>query len=953
MNISEKINDFKKNVLGMGLFTKEDEKKMYERKGASFADALPYEAYDNYTETWILEDGFSRAAAFTLQPIPTAGVSSNQLVSAREYLRTVYEVFERLSPEDGQWVMQEFYYNDNRVSNIMKTMRDYVDDHAKGTEFTEEYLRITEHHLNGMNKEEGIYFDEKVTMEQWGLRIPRVKIIVYRRMTKDDLSKQANGSFDAAQELNEKVEELRHKFEGSGIKFKRDAKEDVLYWLFDMFNGFEGYEGSTREEYIKRMIDIDDDDDELGVDVSEALLVDRPISNTEDNTWTFGNKKSRFLRFSGLRKKPRIGQLVGEVKSGEGKSKTTKCTADSLPKNSIITRTLVFTHRSDVESTLSKLERRSRGVSTEAAKSRRIYEEAHDSLIDSDESLRCSMGVYFFGENTDEMNKQQRKIISRFSDNNIVLMKDTEDSLCLDAYLLHLPMNFKPKLDPKFRYLRPIRMDHTCNLSLLFGRSEGSGNPALMFFNRGGTPVFHDPLNGKERAMNGFTFVVGPPGSGKSVTLSQMAIMNMAIHRPRLFIVEYGNSFGLVSEFFEKFGLSVNRLKLDMVNAPSLAPFNDIDKVLEGESLDDFDEWDLDSISSNDLESDLKNQNFTSESEKDESNDEERDVLGELELICFLMITGGEKREFERYSRADRQLIRDTLIKTASRMREIGKDKNLKGPKPCITQDVIDTMNMISIGKYDTKDRAYTDDQKSIIKIMLTTLEMFTSGFNHRLFNRPGEAWPDADVTLIDLAELSKNANEDKLAVAYTSLMQHVNNLAEKHQNSARQILMYTDECHLVCSNPLLGPFLVKMVKTFRKLQTWPLFATQNVSDMAGGSAKLLSMIEWYIALNTEPEEAELIQKIKGLSNDTTKLLSSTSKQARAYTEGVILSKNYETQFRSSPASLFLTLAMTEGHEKNERRKIREEKTCSELEAAYYMAKEIDKARGFKNELSF
>lgn len=948
------IENFKRNILGAGLFTKDAEKKLYERKGASFADTLPYKAYDEHTKTWILEDGHSRSAVFTLQPISTVGRTANQLVAYREYLRSVYEAFDRFTPEQGQWVIQEFYYNDNRVSNIMDKMRDYVQPHAKGSAFTEEYLRITEHHLNGMNGEKGIYVDQNVTMEEWGLRIPRIKIVVYRRVNDSDLSQQEKGRFDAARQLNEKLEELRIKFEGAGISFKRDTKEDTLYWLFDMFNGDDAYD-TSREEYIKQMIDIDSDD-ELDPDISESLLTERPISNTQDNTWSFGNKKARFLRFSGLRKKPRVGQLTGEVQSGEGTMKSVKCTADSLPKNSIITRTIVFTHNSDLEKTLSKLEKRSRGESTEAKRSRRIYHQAVDSLIDDEGSVRSTMGIYFFGKNEEEMDKSQRKIISRFADNNIALLKDSEDSLCLDAYRLHLPMNFKPLRDPKFRYLRPMRMDHTCNLSLMFGRSEGSGNPGLMFFNRGGTPVFHDPLNGSERAMNAFSFVVGPPGAGKSVTLAQMAIMNMAVHRPRLFIVEYGNSFGLTGQFFEKFGLTVNRLKLDMANAPSLAPFSDIDLVLDDLENEDkdpsFEDWDLSSISESNLEDLIKNGPSISEEDAD-ADDEERDVLGELELIAFLMITGGEEREFERYSRADRQLLRDGLCKAALRMREKGEKEGLKGPKECITQDIIDTMMMMKNGDYDTKERSYTDQQKDTLTTMLTTLEMFTTGFNHKLFNRPGEAWPDTDVTIVDLAELAKDANKDKLAVAYTSLMQRVNYLAEKHQDSDRQILMYTDECHLVCSNPLLGPFLVKIVKCFRKLQTWPLFATQNVADMAGGSAKLLSMIEWYFALNTEPEEAELIRKIKGLSEETQHMLTSTRKQSRAYTEGVILSKNYETQFRSSPASLFLTIAMTEGHEKSERRKLMDLHNCDELGAAYYMAQGIDKARGFKDVLEF
>ncbi|MBD0788038.1 conjugative transfer ATPase [Vibrio sp. Y2-5] len=964
------FNNFKRNVLGLGLYRQEDEARLYERKGPNFADTLPYTAYDEYTKTWILEDHESRAVVLTLKPISTVGKTTESLVQDRNYIRSIYETFERVLPEQGQWVLQEFYYNDNRVSQIMKSMRDYIAPHAKGTEFTEQYLKVQEHHLRGMNNENGIYKDRNVTREQWGLKVPRIKLVIYRRVTNSDLAQKAKGRFDAAQELNEKIEDLSTKFASGGLTFERDTKEDVLYWLFDMFNGDGDYEGE-REDYIKKMTDVDDD---VVTDLSDVIFVDRPVSNTKDNSWSFGNKKSRFLRFSGLTKKPRIGQISGEVAAGSSGIQNISCAIDAMPVSTMVTRTIVFTHKGDLEATLNTLETKSKGGSTEARKARRIHKQATEELINDDNAVRCTMGVYFSGNSVEELERQQRKIITTFANNNIALIKDTEDGLCLDSYLIHLPMNFKPLNDLKFRYLRQMRMDHNCNLSLLFGRSEGSGNPGLMFFNRGGTPVFHDPLNGDERAMNAFSFVVGPPGAGKSVTLAQMAIMNMAVHRPRLFIVEYGNSFGLLGEYFERFGLKVLRQKLDPQNAPSLAPFADIDLVIDQSTeqrIDSFDDWDLSSIKTEEGQDalSLMKKARDSREEAGDTEDEDRDVLGELELITFLMITGGEEREYLQYLRADRQLIREALVHTAYRMRDEGKksfETALKanalteeqieaGPKPksCITQDVIDTMIMMVNGKYDTEITTYTSGQKDKLNQMLTTLKMFTTGFNAKLFNRPGESFPDVDVVLIDLAELAKDANKDKLAVAYTALMQRVNYLAEKHQSDARQILVYTDECHLVCSNPLLGPFLVKMVKCFRKLQTWPLFATQNVGDMAGGSAKLLSMIEWYFALNTEKEEAELIQEVKGLPDEICYLLQSSRKQAKSYTEGVICSKNYNTQFRSSPASLFLAIAMTEGHEKSARREIMEEKGCDDLTAAYYIAQQIDKGRGFKHELAF
>ncbi len=62
-------------------------------------------------------------------------------------------------------------------------------------------------------------------------------------------------------------------------------------------------------------------------------------------------------------------------------------------------------------------------------------------------------------------------------------------------------------------------------------------------------------------------------------------------------------------------------------------------------------------------------------------------------------------------------------------------------------------------------------------------MNMFCSGFEGELFNREGEAWPEADITLVDLAMFAREGYEAQLAIAYISLINHINNLGERDQH--------------------------------------------------------------------------------------------------------------------------------------------------------------------------
>ncbi len=951
-------------------YTQKHESEMYQSTNPSFIENLCFKNYDHENKNFILEDGVSRAAVLTFKPMSTEGATPRRLVQLREAIEKAYKVFEKKTLAQGQWVVQEFNYNDNRINPIIENMRRHMAPHAQGTQLSNFYLRLQEHHLKGLSQDGGIFKDREVTNENWGFRAPRTKMVIYRRVSKKDISDMKKDRYCPNQELDELIENIQVKLQPIKVETERDTKEDALYWLYKFLNPNPDVDGD-KEDHYQRMANVEDEQ-LLGCDLRELMLSNKPRSDTKRNCWWLDDKPMRFLRFDGLGDAPRIGQITGEVITGDGANASVSCAMDSIPDGCMVSKTVVFTHNEEFEAATDKLRRKcEKNQSPQGRRAEKLLDRIDKEIPIKQPKVRCSFGIYIMGDSVKDLDSKQRKVMSTFQDNNINLLSDTDDGYSLDAFLEHLPMTFDPVKD-KGRFLRYMLCQHAANLSFMFGRTEGSGNPNLFYFNRGGAPVLHDPLDRFERANNAFSIILGPPGSGKSVKINTMTLAMMAMYRPRMFIVEYGNSFGLLGDFLSEQGLSVNKIKLDPQNAPSLAPFADIglvlddttpeamkiavDKLIDNKAIANDETFlpenpDFKVKESKEYQPDNPEDiailwNSVSENEKakdlDDSINENRNVLAELELIALLMITGGEEKEYDRYSRADKFLLKEAIIRTALKVTARGN------PEETITQDIIDTIEEMFDGKFE--DTNYTESQKSKLRDMSDNLKRYTIGFDGKLFNRKGKAWPDADVTIVDLAALSAEGMQDKLAIAYISLMQRVNNIAEATQHDPRQTVMFTDECHLITSNPLLGPFLVKMVKCFRKLGCWPQFATQNIGDLGGGNAKLLNMVEWFFCLNSPPDEAESIQIVKGLSDEERELLESTTAQRQCYTEGVIISAKYKTLFRSVPPSLILALAMTEPEEKAERKEIMDRTGCTEVQAALEVARQLDMKRGFEHE---
>ncbi|WP_434339404.1 conjugative transfer ATPase [Motilimonas cestriensis] len=900
--------------------TKADYKRLYRRMKYSFADRLPYMEYLSEHGQFLLEDGFSVAAVYTLKPISTEGRSEEWLISRRDQIQDIFQsILEEYEIHHGQWVMQQFTYDSDELFRIIPSIRDYVADHAKGTQYTEEYLKELEAHLRGVSNPAGIFQDSAVTGEPWRGKVQATKMAIYRRCTESE-KRKAKEVFSPTEQLTDICERIEQALSRTECQYTRDTGKDFFGWLLRWFNPNPELTNGDREMFYDMNDYPENEDLPFGTDLAEALLYTPPVSDPDNSCWFFDDMPHRFIRCASRKNTPAIGLLTGEIRDKTAKkgSGGARCMLDRLPEGSITCLTVIIEASTSVESHLNKLDGKSKGETAESSRTQEQIERSRTYMGSNQKVVRASCGVYIRAKNLKELKKRTQQTSQVLMMNGFRVLRDRDDSMQNHAYLTHLPMNFDPAADKRYRYQRMYFAQHAANMTMFFGRAVGTGNAGMTCFNRGGDLFMADPFNKDDRTNNAHGVILGSTGSGKSVFCTTFAAHIMAVHRPRLYLVEAGNSFGLLAQYFERHGLTVQRMSVtpsEIDKGLNFAPFSEAHKAIEQKAS-------VDSVSDEKVEDEVDEQ------------DEKRDVLGELEIIAKLMITGGEKVEVDKFSRADRFALRNCIVTAA--------EKSIAENRICQTGDIANEIMSLS------ENVSIPQQERSRLREMGASMAYYTQGLEGKLFNGTGFSWVDADVTIVDLGMLAQEGREAQLAVTYTSLMLEINARAEQYQHTGRMGLMLTDEAHLITANPLLAPFAVKIVKMWRKLNYWWWAATQNCSDFPDSAAKLLKMIEFWICLGTSTLEIEEISEFKTLSSEQQELLLSIRKEPKKYAEGAIISGKIEQLFRSVPPSLFLALAMTEGYEKADRAKLMEEHDISEVDAALMIADQINEARGLR-----
>ncbi len=888
----------------------------------SFVALLPWVEYLTDSHSMLLEDGQSVAGFFELMPLGTEGREMAWLWQARDALENaLQDSFDEL--DDNPWVVQLYAQDESNWDHYLHSLSAYLQPRARDCAFSEFYLRFFGHHLRAIAKPGGLFEDTTVTRLPWRGQVRRVRMVVYRRTPTAAASRRGQSPEQALATI---CDRLIGGLSNAGVKSQRLGAVDIHDWLLRWFNPAPSLLGNTDEDrerfyaLTRYPEETTEGDIELasGTDFSQRLFYRQPCSDVTTGTWCFDGMPHRVIVTDRLRTPPVTGHLTGETHKG---GDAVNALFDQMPEDTVMCLTLVATPQDVLEAHLNHLSKKSVGETLASEQTRQDVQLARSLIGSAHKLYRGALAFYLRGRDQAQLDDRGLQLANVMLNAGLQPVREEDEVAPLNSYLRWLPCVFDPAMDKRQWYTQLMFAQHVANLAPVWGRSQGTGHPGITFFNRGGGTITFDPLNRLDRQMNAHLFLFGPTGSGKSATLNNILNQVTAIYRPRLFIVEAGNSFGLFGDFAARLGLTVHRVKLAPSAGVSLASFADAWRLvntpsqvqtLDADALDD-DPADIGSPA---------------------DGDEQRDVLGELEITARLMITGGEDKEEARMTRADRSLIRQCILDAAQHC--------VAAKRTVLTRDVRDAL------RERGRDATLPETRRTRLLEMADAMDMFCQGVDGEMFDRPGTPWPEADITIVDLATFAREGYNAQLSIAYISLINTVNNIAERDQFLGRPIINVTDEGHIITKNPLLAPYVVKVTKMWRKLGAWFWLATQNLDDLPKAAEPMLSMIEWWICLSMPPDEVEKIARFRELNPSQKALMLSARKEAGKFSEGVILSKSMEVLFRAVPPSLYLAMAMTEPEEKAQRFQLMQEHGISELDAAFMMAEKIDRARGIE-----
>ncbi|RTL26878.1 MAG: conjugative transfer ATPase [Burkholderiales bacterium] len=925
----------------------------------SFTELLPWRGFDADPKAQVFElsDGVSVGALFELTPAPTEAQPQELLNDCR---RKVQGALQGLpESETAEWIVQFFLNDDRNIDHLRDELEAYIDEvHASNPErreavkksvLTETVVNEFALHLGNVSRAEGLFVDTEVSGHVWRGQIRRVRCCLYRiYKANHDFSREPG---DPTEMLNRVAEGMVANLEEAGVRVRRGTGKDLYDWLLPFFNRRKDFR--TPGDLLRAFPYPGDESPQSGApiagwDLSSFLNLANPKTNQERGQFEFDGVPVKALTLQQITSNPEVGHLSAERQYG----RNIFARFDRLPANAMLSVTVVIRPQNLMEEGVERIKGKSKAKSPEAE---RTYAECdrilkHMAGTPKDKLFPTFTVLYLSAETEEQLRKDIATVNAQLGSSGLRFISPEHDLTPIDAFVRGLPMCFDPSFDAqRLKRSRLLFASQVAALLPVYGRQRGSGRPGFPFWNRGGEPMWVDPLNKRDRKKNAHMLVLGPTGAGKSSTLNFLVLFMMAIHRPRLFIADAGKSFGLLKDYFASMGLTTNYVELTPYNDVSLPPFALAAKLLADPSVmdsfqaveDSHEEARLEAIESaitakaaeaaQAIEDEDDSDSSDDSPEKDQEQ-EKRDYLGEMLLSAIMMITGGEEQEIAKMSRADRYVISRAIIKAALAAQKAGK------PHPLVQDVALALMGM-------NKDETLLPDRKKRAAEMGEAMMVFTQSLRGKLFNRYGQKWPDADVTLVEMGTLTQDGYEDALAVAYTGLIDHVHATGEAHQHEGRDNIFLTDEGHLITTNPLLGPKIAKGTKMWRKLSIWFWLATQDMKDFPNSMSRVLNMCEYWLLLTMEMAEVEEVSRFKKLTAEERKLMESTRKEPPKYTEGVLLSSTIKALFRNVPPPIAIALAMTEGHEKAARKRLMQQHNCTEMEAAVLVARQLAERR--------
>ena len=867
----------------------------------SFADQLKWRDWDARTGCFVLSTGRDAGILYELSPAATEGRDSNTL----ELMQNAFHAAVKtglIEDAESPWIAQFFVQDEASLYPHWRQFQNYIPEKLRDTEFTKAWLQEIDAHLQQVAQPSGIFRDHDGN--PWRGKERRVFVTLYRLNNKR-LSAAMTSCNDAAVRFEAA-------FQQQGVSLRRCRGRDLVEWMMPFLNPTPD---STDGDPFAYMRNLNWPDEVAGTDLPPQWdLGERCVRSYPQHdgagVWTFQDRHYKCITMQEFDTRLQLGHLTGERKFGESAVSTLM---DKLPQGTRVVITVIALSQFLVKKHLRRLVDTAIGDGSIAAEAQRQIVIADQRMAVGEKLYPVTAVFYVAGHSHEDVQIKARKLGSLLQTEGLPPIEPKYDLFAGHTFLKHLPFGFRYEEDKAMPRRATLQYaEEIAKLLPLSGRSTGTGKPCLNFFNRGAEPLVFDPI--ADRLRNAHATIFGPTGSGKSAWLTNALCQIMAVHRPKMWIIDPkwpAPSFELLIQYFRSLGVTVNHVRLTPDSTIGLNPFDSAMLLLDDEAAQTSKEND-------DIEGG-------------------RDILGELTLLATAMITGGEKTEIDALRRQDKPIISKAIVRAAKNVRARGLPRE---QEHVLIEDVCNALHELA------DDTVSGPETQRKLHGMADAMHTFTQDDAcGKLFNRAGTAFPDADVTLVEFATLGTEGYGSALDVAFMSLMQAIQTDITRRQYGDRYTMVVVDEVHVLAGRELMGRFITKAVKTFRSAGTWFWQATQNIKDMSDEMRKLLSNLEWFICLSMSKDEVADLMAVKTLTEEQQNMAMSASKEPGKYSEGVVIHERFTALFRSIMPPHALALAQTEQHERAARKRFQVETGCTELEAVFEVSRKIKESR--------
>lgn len=903
--------------------------KTIERQHAvypSFSDFLGFEEWLESDKCFLLQDGRSLARVFEVRDVAT---DSRPQAMIDAFHEKITQALSQMIPTEkhNPWVLQLFVQEEATLEPLMDRLKAYVPESQQADPLTQDYLALMEDHLSYVAQTDGIFIDPLSNIPFRG-KTKRIRLVLYRRFA--DTKKGVPSLADNLQELNRVSEQFISRLQTIGLLVRTLSGKQIYAWLVRWFNPQPSRANGDVNQLLKTFPYPEEDNKPCGWNMGENIFFDEPTST--ESTWQFDGLHHKVMCLHRLDRSPDIGLITKEQQQS-----SSYCYAllDKLPEGSVFSTQIIFEDNETIEKHLTVIERSAMGFDREPQLIKQDVEEARYHVKNGNRLFRVVHAMYYRSPSLAAMPSIENQILNELHQVNLHAILPQYEKNPLDMYLRFLPMN----LDYAFEKTRVFRSTYqyateVAALLPFYGRSRGDGlHPLFTLFNRGGEGFIFDPYHPQFKMANSHMFVVGGTGAGKSVFINSIVLPLLAIKNARVFIIEAGGSFNLLTDYVRSHGKKVVQLTFNRQDPIPINPFSDsyvaLEQVLKEEALL-ASQREVVQYHSDKIQQAMESGNPIDMPEI--TTEEDRDTLAEMVMALRNMITGGIAQEEARFSLADLNLVTETLIEAIKQC----KQHNIP---QVLTQHIVEYFE----AKAKTIQLPYVAQR---LDEMARTLKSFiTMPTKSRFFNRPSAPLADADYMQINLGFLQDTNDPNNMvmmSLLMISLLSKILAIADANQRSTRPTILIIDEAHIPMKNPLVCAFIVLMAKVARKIGLWLIPVTQNVKDFDGTEAKkVLAMMETWLCLALSPDEVDNVEGLRQLTAEQRSLILSIKKYAGLYSEGVLLSSKYQGLFRNIPPRFTLAMAMTEQSEKAERQQLMDTHQVSEFEAAKMVGEKL------------